>query len=176
MSNPPAIRRARKEDQQQIGALWLQLLDEHATMDPRFGVAGDALERWSNDFEYWLVDEQSRVFVAEHAGVLVGFVTACLWEPPPLYAISEEVYINELYVVVGLRGQGVGRRLVEAVKAWAEVLPVGRLRIGVLAANTAGRAFWQRQQAQPLSLTLTIDLEKSVAPAKVEKKKARLGF
>ncbi len=174
--NPPALRRARKEDQQQIGALWLWLLDEHAAMDPRFGVADDALERWSNDFEYWLADEHSRVFVAEQEGVLVGFVTACLWEPPPLYAASEEVYINELYVVAELRGQGVGRRLVEAVKVWAEALPVERLRIGVLAANTAGRAFWQRQQAQPLSLTLTIDLEKSVAPAKVEKKKARLGF
>ncbi len=172
--NPPVLRRARKEDQQQIGALWLRLLDEHAAMDPRFGVAGDALERWSNDFEYWLADEQSRVFVAEQEGGLVGFVTACLWEPPPLYAASEEVYINELYVV--LRGQGVGRRLVEAVKAWAETLPVKRLRIGVLAANTEGRAFWERQHAQPLSLTLTIDLEKPTAPAKVEKKKARLGF
>jgi len=176
MSNPPAIRRALKEDQQQIGDLWLRLLDEHAAMDPRFGVAGDALERWLNDFRYWLVDEQSRVFVAEQEGALVGFITACLWEPLPLYAVSEEVYINELYVVAELRGQGVGRRLVEAVKAWAEDLPVGRLRIGVLAANTAGRAFWERQHAQPLSLTLTIDLEKSVAPAKVEKKKARLGF
>ena len=176
MSNPPVIRRARKEDQQQIGVLWLWLLDEHAAMDPRFGVADDALERWSNDFEYWLVDEQSRVFVAEQEGVLVGFVTACLWEPPPLYAVSEEVYINELYVVVGLRRQGVGRRLFEAVKAWAEALPVERLRLGVMAANIAGRGFWQRQHAQPLSLTLTIDLEQSVAPAKVEKKKARLGF
>jgi len=176
MSNPPAIRRACKEDQQQIGSLWLRLLDEHAAMDPRFGVAGDALERWLNDFRYWLVDEQSRVFVAEHAGVLVGFVTASLWEPPPIYALGEEVYINELYVVAKLRGQGVGRRLFEAVKAWAEALPVERLRLGVLAANTEGRAFWERQQAQPLSLTLTIDLEKSDAPAKVEKKKARLGF
>ena len=43
--NPPVLRRARKEDQQQIGALWLQLLDEHAAMDPRFGVANDALGR-----------------------------------------------------------------------------------------------------------------------------------
>ena len=173
---PPAIRRARKEDLPQVGTLWLRLLDEHAAMDPRFSVAADALERWSNDFDYQLDDEQSRVFVAEGEGGLVGFVTACLWQPPPIYAVSEEVYINELYVVPEARGQGVGYGLVEAVREWAEEAPVGRMRLGVLAANTEGRAFWERQHARPLSMTLTIDLKPSVAPAKTEKKKARLGF
>lgn len=176
MPDSPAIRRARKEDQQQIGTLWLRLLREHTAMDPRFGVADDALERWSNDFKLWLVDEQSCVFVAEQEGRLVGFVTACLWEPPPIYAVSEEVYLNELYVVAEARGEGVGHRLVEVVKAWAEAFPVERLRVGVLAANTAGRAFWERQQAKPLSLTLTIELEKPVVPANASTKKARLGF
>ena len=173
---PPVIRRACKDDKEQAGALWLRLVNEHAAMDPRFGVAGDALERWTNDFEYWLDNEQSRVFVAEREGALVGFVTACLWEPPPVYSFSEEVYLNELYVVPEARRQGVGHRLVEAVKAWAEALPVDRLRFGVLAANTDGRAFWQRQHARPVSLTFTIDLDPSAAPAKTQKKKTRLGF
>lgn len=176
MPNQPAIRRAREQDQQQLGVLWLGLMREHAAMDPRFGVADDALERWSNDFGAWLGDEHTRIFVAERGDVLVGFIAACLWEPPPIYAVSEEVYVTEIYVAPDARGQGVGGRLLAVVKAWAEALPVERLRVGVLAANADGRAFWERQHAQPFSLTLTIELAASTPSVKAEKKKARLGF
>ena len=151
------------------------MLAEQAALEERFGVADDALERWTNDFAHWVGDEQYRVFVAERDGDLVGFITACLWEPSPIYAGPQEVYINELYVVPEARGQGGGRRLVEAVKTWAETFPAQRLRLGVLAANAEGRAFWERLHAQPLSVTLTMALEAGGAPKK-EEKKAKLGF
>lgn len=173
--NEPSIRRARKEDARQVGALWLRLLVEQAALEARFGVADDALERWTNDFPHLVDDEQYRVFVAERDGDLVGFITACLWTPPPIYAGPPEVYMNELYVVPEMRRQGGGRRLVEAVKAWAEALPAERLRLSVLTANAEGRAFWERLHAQPLSVTLTITLETEAAP-RPKKKKARLGF
>ena len=174
--NQPAIRRARREDAQRVGALWLWLLEEHAATEPRFGVADDALERWMNDFAHWVSDEQYRVFVAEQDGDVVGFVTASLWKPPPVYTLTREVYINELFVVPEGRGQGIGRRLVEAIQAWAETLRADRLRLGVLAANAEGRAFWERLHAQPFLLTLTIELEKQATAATESKKKARLGF
>ena len=144
-------------------------------MDLRLRLADDALERWENDFGHWVVDEASRVLVADQEGVLVGFVTAGLWRPPPIYASIEEVYINELYVTPTARGQGIGRGLVEAVRAWAEAWPVQRLRIGVLAANAGGQAFWRRLEAQPFSVAFTIDLGAPDGPEPAPKK-ARLGF
>ena len=169
------VRRARKEDAQSVGALWLRLLKEHAALEARLAVADDASERWTNDFPHLIDDARCRVFVAERDGDLVGFITACLWESPPIFAGPQEVYISELYVVPQARRQRVGRRLVEAVQAWAEMLAAGRLRLGVLAANAEGQAFWERFNAQPLSMTLTIALETEAAPRQ-EKKKARLGF
>ncbi len=170
-----AIRRAREADRQRLGALWLGLLAEQAALDPRFGAADDALERWQNDFPYWLHDDGRRLFVAELAGDLAGFVSAHRWAPPPVYAEADEVYIDELYVTPSARGQGLGGRLVEAVRAWAETLGAERLRVGVLAANAAGRAFWERQQARPFAVTFTIELQDRAAPAQ-EKKRGRLGF
>jgi GNAT superfamily N-acetyltransferase len=170
------IRRAQKEDTASVGLLWLRLLEEHVALESRFDVADDALERWTNDFAHWVDDEHYRVFVAERRDDLVGFATAGLWRPLPIYAETEEVALNELYVVPEARKEGIGGRLVEAVRAWAEAIAADRLRIGVLAANAGGRAFWARMQAQPLSLTLTIEVEKPVEVVKEIKKKRRLGF
>ena len=170
------VRRAQKQDSKPVGALWLRLLDEHAAIEPRFGVADDALERWTNDFAHWVDDEQYRVFVAELESEVVGFVTAALWKPLPIYTQAEEVYINELYVTTAVRAQGIGRRLIDAVRTWAETIQAERLRVGVLAANAEGRAFWERLDAQPFLQTLTIALEKQAIPATEKKKKARLGF
>lgn len=139
--------------------LWLGLMREHAALEPRFGVADDALHRWQNDFPYWLADDDRRLFVAEAGGELVGFATAQRWSPPPIYRASDEVYLDELYVLPAARGQGLGRQLLGAVRAWAETVGAGRLRLGVLAANAEGRAFWERQQARVLSLVYTIELE-----------------
>lgn len=174
--NLPSIRRARKEDQDQGGALWLQLLTEHAALDPRFAVADDALARWSNDFPYGIVDEQTRIFVADQEGTLVGFIAAHLWTPPPIYTGVVEGYIDELYVVPEARRQGVGERLVEAVKTWAATVPACRLRVGVLAANAAGLAFWERLQAHTLAVTLTIEVAASSESVPKATQRTRLGF
>lgn len=168
------IRRARKEDQEHLGALWVALLQEQAALDVRFGVADDALERWTNDFPYWLHDEGRRFFVAEHGEQIVGFLTAHGWSPSPIYAEALEVYISELYVVPEVRQQHAGADLVAAVRVWAETLGASRLRIGVLAANESGQAFWRQQEAVPFSVTYTIPLDqrkKERAP-----KPRRLGF
>lgn len=170
-----SIRRASKADQARLGALWLALLQEQATLDDRFGVAEDALERWNNDFAHWLHDEGRRFFVAEEAEEIVGFLTAHRWAPSPIYAETLEVYISELYVVPKARQQHAGTQLVAAVRAWAETLGANRLRIGVLAANASGQAFWQQQQAVPFSVTYTLplDTDKETAAPRPHR---RLGF
>lgn len=155
------IRRASQEDQKHLGELWLRFMEEQATLDDRFGVATDALERWSNDFPYWIHDEGRRLFVAEEAGAMVGFLTAQRWFPSPIYAETMEVYISELYVVPEARQQQAGAQLVTTVRAWAETLGASRLRMGVLVANEPGQAFWKQQQAVPFSVTYTLPLEEN---------------
>lgn len=172
------IRRAQKRDREQLGALWMALLEEQAGLDPRFQVAGDALERWTNDFPVWLADETYRLFVAERGDALLGFATAERWGPPPIYEAAEEVYLNELYVVPGARRQSVGGQLAEAVRAWAASLEAERIRLGVLAANAAGQAFWKREGAETFTTTLTLELDgpKRDTAADARQRASRIGF
>lgn len=154
--NNAHVRPARQEDQDAVQALWIDLLDEQAALDERMGVAEDAAERWANDFPVWLEDETCRFYVAETDEV-VGFVSARRWAPPPIYRDQPEVFLDEIYVAPSARRQGLGRRLVGAVRDWADEVEAHRVRLSVLAANEGAREFWAAQEATPLTLTLTIE-------------------
>jgi len=92
-------------------------------------------------------------------GEVVGFATAHRWGPPPIYAESSEVFIDELYVRPDDRRQGLGSQLVQAVRDWTGRIGAQRLRLNVLAANEEARAFWAAQEARPLTVTLAVEHE-----------------
>lgn len=147
-------------DREAVGQMWLQLLNEQSNHEDRMGVADDALDRWTNDFPMWLEDETARIYVAEgEEEAPAGFATARRWGPPPIYAESSEVYLDELFVRPDARRDGYGTQLVHAVRSWADQLGAQRIRLRVLAANDDGRAFWSAQDAISLSMTLTIERE-----------------
>lgn len=166
------IRRAQREEAEALAALWQQFLAEQATLDARFRPADDALERWRNDIDERLRDEGYALFVAERDGALVGFASAQRWTPPLIYAASFDVHLDELFVVPEARGRGLGGHLVDAVAAWAGALGAECVRLGVLAANAAGRGFWEHRAARPFSITYTLKVDAGAAPPK----KHRLGF
>jgi GNAT superfamily N-acetyltransferase len=169
------VRRARKKDAERIGDLWLALLHEQAEHDDRIGVADDAIERWRNDFPVWLDDDTRRIFVAEADGTVQGFASAHRWGPPPIYAESEEVYLDEIYVAPGARRDGLGSALVAAVRDWAEDLGAQRVRLQVLAANDAGHRFWDEHDAAPLVVTRAIECDPSAATSEDEGS-GKIGF
>lgn len=182
MSNDAAtIRRARMQDQEAVGGLWEAFMEEQAALDTRFVVAGDALERFYNDFSIWLQDETQCLFVAEAVvaeagGAFLGFARAHRWGPSPIYADASEVYLDELYVAEDVRRQGVGRQLAEAVHRWAEALQADRVRLSTLAANEAGRAFWRQQGAAAFFETLTVELAPDRTEQEQKAVRRPLGF
>ena len=169
------IRRAKTEDADRIGELWLALLEEQAERDARIGVADDALSRWQNDFPMWLDDDTRRVFVAEVDGTIQGFASAHRWGPPPIYAESSEVYLDEIYVAPEARRCGLGSQLVEAVREWAEGLGSERVRLQVLAENDDAHGFWNACDAVPLVVTRAIECEPSEEAAEDEGS-GKIGF
>ena len=150
------IRRARPSERDAATALWAQLQAEHTAMDARHRPSDSARERWRNDFIVWSESETHRVFVAEMDGEIVGLLTAHPYWPAPIYVQEMEVYVTELVVRPDVRGQRVGERLVEAVRAWAQAQGATRIRAGVLCRNERGSAFWQRQGAADFFTTVTL--------------------
>jgi GNAT superfamily N-acetyltransferase len=57
--------------------------------------------------------------VAESDGKIVGHVIAQIESVPPVYVITKQVYVVELFVKENLRGRGIGTRLLEEIEKWA---------------------------------------------------------
>jgi GNAT superfamily N-acetyltransferase len=89
----------------------------------------DVVERWVAH----MFDPDGRTFVAEEAGTVVGFVSAGPSRDEDL-AGTDEVYA--LYVLPPEQGRGLGAALLDAA---------GGDSLWVLAANAAGRAFYEHQ-------------------------------
>lgn len=87
-----------------------------------------------------LGDENSHtVFVAQDAGSQLIAYAAVHWLPY-LFLPGPEGYISELFVTTDARGQGVGRRLLEAVMEEAKAHGCSRLSL----INMRGRESYQR--------------------------------
>jgi GNAT superfamily N-acetyltransferase len=175
MAQFPDVYRAQRDEQERIGALWIDFLNEQAALDDRFAVADDALERWNNDYPVWLTDTTQAIFVAKHEGRIEGFATAHRWGPPPIYAESSEVYLDELYVTPAARRQTLGTQLVRAVHHWAASVGATRMRLQMMTANPKAQAFWSSLGATPFTTTMTMDVD---APAATpgEESSQQIGF
>lgn len=139
----------------------------------------DALQRFEHDFqpnrriddaigrEYFdvLLEAVRKnggiVRIAEHEGRAVGWAVA--WpETDAIYVREEDrryLYISELYVEAGLRGQGVGPALIAACEDWARRQGLEFSRIGVIDGNTRAESVYRRAGYAPYALRLAKRLD-----------------
>lgn len=92
----------------------------------------------------WLRDDSRLAWIARNAsGAPVGYLTA---GPPdlPVDTRSTDLEINRIYVLATLKGQGLGRRLLDSAAEAARELEVTRLVLGVFGRNQAAQAFYAR--------------------------------
>lgn len=171
------IRRAKAADRDNVVRLWMDLLRSQGEIDGRYAPADDAEVRWRNDFDEWLDRDSRRLLVAVVDDQVRGFITAERWAPPPIFRLSLEVYVDELYVEPKFRRSGIGSSLISAIKQWAEELGAERIRAGVLASNEDGGAFWAAAGGEVMSVTFGIDLSRAKgAGDEHESERGRIGF
>jgi len=74
----------------------------------------------------------------EPVGLALFFYEFSTWRGRP------GVYVQDLYVAAGMRGTGLGRRLLEKVAAHAALRDAVYMRLSVHAGNDEGAGFYQR--------------------------------
>ena len=124
---------------------FIELQNDERRLDPGkpdgTTIAQAYLERMFARCRQW----DGRVFVAEDADTLVGFV--CVWarvppdEPddnPALYA-----HVSDLVVRAAYRRRGIGRQLLSAAETYARSRGANSFRIGVSARNAAAKNLYE---------------------------------
>jgi len=140
----PVIRRATSEDADRIGsvgpaayaAAYGELWDDGAALSRWLGSYGTAAV---SDF---LARDDTRIWVAEIDGEIVGFLTMIIGSANPATGETEGAELPRIYFLPGAQRLGLGRRLAEAAIAEARSLGLSHVWLDHMqSAEYAGRAY-----------------------------------
>lgn len=138
------IRAARKAELETLVAeLWAPLAAEMAERSAFDGLAADARERTLASKRDRFEDEAVRTLVAADGDRLVGYVTAAIVSPPPIFTRDAERRIEERYVREGARRRGIATDLISAVQSWAAERGCDTMSVGVHPSNTAAKRLYE---------------------------------
>jgi ribosomal protein S18 acetylase RimI-like enzyme len=137
------IRPGRREDAAEAARLWMQSAEEHTAHD-RIYITSPSAERVMRRFLADLAgSSHSFLFVAESAARTVGFISGELREGSPTFRARTWASVDDVFVEPDYRSLGVGRALLESVKAWAKEKGADGISLQVAAANERGRKFYK---------------------------------
>lgn len=85
--------------------------------------------------------KRGAIYVAQHKDQIVGFVSVWIDQDDELIAKGETqfVYCSDVIVLEGFRQQGIGRKLLAAVEAYAKERGVATIMCAVIVNNTIMR-------------------------------------
>lgn len=145
------IRRANEGDIPAIGRLLKQVLDVHHKGRPDLFRAG-AKKYTDDELTVLLADDTRPVFVAVDDTHAVCGYAFCVFEKHSGHNILTDIstlYIDDLCVEETSRGQHVGKRLYEYVRAFAKEQGCYNLTLNVWACNTPALRFYEAMGLVP---------------------------
>lgn len=156
------IRRALPADLPALGRLGALLVRTHHAFDPaRFLAPGaDVGEGYAWFLGTQLDVPEAVVLVAEQTGAaspagVVGYVYAGI-EPHSWKELREAAgFIHDVVIAEGVRGEGIGTRLLEAAATWLERNGAPRLMLWTAEQNGAARRLFARLGFRPTMVEMT---------------------
>ena len=137
------IRAGRRDDAAEAARLWMLSAREHTAHDPIYATAPGAEKTMRRFLADLASSSQSFLFVAVSGERTVGFVSGELREGSPTFRAKTWASVDDIFVEEGHRSLGIGRALVESVRAWAEERGSSGISLQVAAANGRGRSFYE---------------------------------
>ena len=136
---PPLVRALQRGDYD----AWRPLWDGYNAFYGRIGPTALAEEITAATWERFFSDaEPVRAMVAEHQGRVVGLVHYVFHRSTS--RLNDICYLQDLFTVPEMRGQGVGRKLIEAVYEVAKAKGCSRVYWQTQVTNVAGRALYDK--------------------------------
>jgi ribosomal protein S18 acetylase RimI-like enzyme len=146
----------------ELRPLWLALKAHHTAILPSEGQPRSDDEGWairSGNYREWIKEDDAFFTIARTTatGAPVGYAFTTLLSAGPTWPTPARVgYVESLVVAPTARGTGLGRRILQTV--WDQLQTVGaeEIRLGVIAANASGRAFYESLGFEAFELTMRV--------------------
>ncbi|TXK85359.1 GNAT family N-acetyltransferase [Paenibacillus sp. N3.4] len=153
------IRKARAEDYEAVNAIIRMGQEEHADALPdRFARLDHVVAMgWYRSFS----DQINKVIlVAEIQESVVGVAMLEMKKSPAFEALVNRsyAYLNELAVASDFQRKGIGTKLYEASKEWAEERKASSLELNVWEFNERAVAFYHSLGMNTINRTMNVNL------------------
>jgi len=139
------IRDAVASDREQIGLLWLYLMQFHNSRDPRFQVPADGCDHYEKRAIELMRSRDGRVIVAQDVATseVVAYILGELQVRS--HPGSPEVcgLITDMFVVEEWRRGGIGHALFDEMKRWFISRSASAIELYVADANVDAVQFWR---------------------------------
>ena len=136
------IRQGRKEDAAETARLWMQSAEEHTAHDRVYKTSPGAEKTMRRFLADVANSSYSFLFVAVEGDRTVGFISGELRQGSPTFLPKTWASVDDVFVEPGHRNLGIGRALLQSVRAWAQERDADGISLQVAAANTRGRKFY----------------------------------
>jgi len=151
VSSPVTIRRYEEPDSAACRSLWAELTRWHRALydDPSLGGddPGSGFDRYREDFA------EARLWVAERKGSIVGLIG--------LIIRGKQAEVEPVVVSFDVRGQGIGRSLVQTAVEAAQDEGVRQIKVSPVARNGTALRFFHGLGFDTLGrVDLLLDLER----------------
>jgi ribosomal protein S18 acetylase RimI-like enzyme len=160
MSDDVRIEICGAEVVDELRPLWLALKAHHASVLPSEGPPRGDDEGWairSGNYREWIEEDDAFFTVARTraTGAPVAYAFTTLLAAGPTWARPERLgYVESLVIAPSARGAGLGRRMLQAVWDQLETVGATEIRLGVIAANASGRAFYEALGFEPFEVQM----------------------
>ena len=153
------IRRAENGDIPGMIALLHQVGDVHHRIRPDLFREG-ALKYDEAALETLLRNEDMPVFVAVKGGFVAGYCFCQIRKIAGSSVLTDrrELYIDDLCVDEGCRGQGIAQKLYEHVTAFAKEQGCGYITLNVWCGNDSAMRFYEKAGLSPRNITMEMKL------------------
>ncbi|MFP4000930.1 MAG: N-acetyltransferase family protein [Candidatus Natronoplasma sp.] len=137
------IRKAAKEDLDEIVEMWYRLASKHQEMMRGYELSDDCRDNWRNFVEKGLDREGMCTFVAGKNGDLVGFLNVVIRERLGIFEERHVGMILDVFVKEGKRDEGVGTDLTKRAEEWIKEKGVNIAVLTVSPENEKAVEFWE---------------------------------
>lgn len=92
-----------------------------------------------------LPNDESITYLAVRDGRFLGFVTAEVQTPPPIFRQVRECHVSEIFVREDARRRGVGSAMLSRIEDWGKAHDCEFLDLNVHRENGAAKALYERE-------------------------------
>jgi ribosomal protein S18 acetylase RimI-like enzyme len=141
------IRAATLTDLPELTRLWHEKMVLQQQFDRRFTLKPDAKLIWTQAVSEWLSDSNCRIETVHHDDILIGYAIG--WIRPTLPGVfpTHMGYVEEIVVDPHSHQGGIGRQLLDALKAWFIERDIQKIVACVPRLAAVEQAFWRAQGA-----------------------------